>query len=133
MPVAAQKSASASRNLDWAGATLDKIEKDLDEIAQDNKIADTTTLTSAFKSARAKLAALRTAVTATEPDAGDLTRAVDFTKSIAGMHQTLLDRIDDLNGKQEAFYISQMIIPYLATRTSGSGLARRFRRWPGIF
>jgi len=101
---AAQKSASASRNLDWAGATLDKIEKDLDEIAQDNKIADTTALTSAFKSAHAKLAALRTAVAANEPDAGDLTRAVDFTKSIAGMHQTLLDRIDDLNGKQEAYY-----------------------------
>jgi len=104
-PVAptAQKTDSVIRDLDWAEATLDKIGKDLDEIARDNKISDTTPLTSALQSARAKSDAFRKAAAADVPDAGDLAGAVDFTKNVASVPGSLLDRIDDLDGKKEAY------------------------------
>ena len=92
------------RNLEWAGATLDNIETNLAEVVQDNKLTDTSSLASAFQSARAKLATLKKAVMAMETDSENLAKAVDFTKNVASVPQPLLDRIGDLNGKRDAYH-----------------------------
>lgn len=100
----ARLSAGAVRNLDWAGATLDIIEQNLAEAAQDNRLSDTSSVTSAFRSARAKLATLKNAAMATEPSTEDLDKAVEFTKNVAGIPQPLLDRMGDLSGKRETYH-----------------------------
>jgi hypothetical protein len=99
-----QKSASAARNLEWAEATLDKMEKDLAEVARDNKLTDTNSLASAFQSARARLATLKKVATASEADSGDPAQAIEFTRNIAGLPQPLLDRMGDLDGKRATYH-----------------------------
>ena len=100
----AEQSAGAARNLEWAGATLDNIEKDLAGVVEKFKPSDTGSLTSAFQSARSKLDNLKKTVKASQPDAGDLAAAIDFTKNVASLPQPLLDRIGDLDGKQETYH-----------------------------
>jgi len=99
-----QLSAGAARNLEWAGATLDNIEKDLAGVVEKYKAADTSSLAAAFQSARAKLDNLKKSAKASPPDAGDLGAAIDFTKNAASLPEPLLDRIGDLDGKQEAYH-----------------------------
>jgi hypothetical protein len=100
----AQQAAGAARNLEWAGATLDNIEKDMAGVVEKYKPSDTGSLTSAFQTARAKLVNLQMAAKASQPDAGDLDAAIDFTKNVASLPQPLLDRIGDLDGKQETYH-----------------------------
>jgi len=97
----AQKTASVIRNLEWSGVTLEKIKTDLTAVVQDYQLADTNSLISAIESAKHRLTSLRIAATATEPDSGDLAKASEFAKNIAGLAQLVLGRIEDLDGKQE--------------------------------
>jgi hypothetical protein len=100
---AAQKPASVARNLEWAGATLDNMEKDLAEVVQDNRLTDTNSLVPAFLSARSRLASLRRLTTGTAADPGDLSKAIEFAKNVAGVPQSVLDRIGELDQKREAY------------------------------
>ena len=96
---AAQKSASAARNLEWAGVTLDKIERDLASVIRDHHLQDTTALDAAFKSARDRLTNLKKAAAA--PDAEALVKAMELTRSVGGLVQSVLERINDLDEKRE--------------------------------
>ena len=98
---AAQTSASVARNLEWTGATLDNIERNLAEVIRDHTLADTNALMSAFQSARGKLASLRKG--STEADSDDLAKAIEFTKNVAAVPQSVLDRIGELDEKREAY------------------------------
>ncbi|MGD1085728.1 MAG: hypothetical protein ABSA47_13405 [Verrucomicrobiota bacterium] len=118
----ARHPATVARNLEWAGATLDNIEKNIADVVQDYKLADTTSLTSAFQSARAKLATLEKAATAAEPDSADLSKAVEFAKNVASVPQPLLDRIGDLDDKRDTFHNLMTDNPSLAT----TDIAKRF-------
>jgi len=99
-----QRSASAARNLEWAGVTLDNIEKDLADVVQEHKLADKDSLASAFQSARTRLAALKKPAAASQAEAGDPAAALEFARNIASLPEPLLDRIGDLDGKQETYH-----------------------------
>jgi hypothetical protein len=119
---AARQSPGAARNLDWAGATLDLIQSNLAEVVQDYKLTDTSSLNAAFQSARAKIVPLKNAVLSTEPGSENLDKAVEFTKSVAGIPQPLLDRIGDLNGKRDTYHDLTNDNPSLA----GTDIGKRF-------
>ena len=100
---AAQKSATAIRNLDWASVTLDKVEKDLADVIGDNSLTDTNALAAAFKFSRGRVGALRKSTAEATTQAEDLDKVVEFTKNVSGLAQSVLDRISELDAKREGY------------------------------
>ncbi|MCX7045503.1 MAG: hypothetical protein NTX50_08485 [Candidatus Sumerlaeota bacterium] len=124
---AAQKSAGALRNLDWAGATVDKIEKDLAEFIQVNKLPTSNALAAAIQKARAKLSDLKSIVTVIEPGPEDLGKVMNYTKNLSNLAQTIMDRISDLDGKREAYRKLIADNPPLAKTDFGKRFDDEFR------
>ena len=128
---AAQKSATAERNLVWAGVTLAKVEKDLAEVIRDNKLTDTNALTAAFQSTRSKLASLKKVATGAAHDAENLAKVMDSTRNISGLALSVLDLISDLEGKRETFDKLADEYPALAKTDLGKRFDAEFQLLAG--
>jgi hypothetical protein len=117
---AAEKNSGAVRNLAWAALTLEKIEKDLGELAREPKGPEALALAAAFAGAHARLAALQQAAAAA--DAESLGKATDFAKNLANLAEWTLDRASDLTGKKTALRKLWEEHPVLATTDFGRQL-----------
>jgi hypothetical protein len=119
---AAEKNSGAVRNLAWAALTLDKIEKDLGELAREPKGPEALALAAAFAGAHARLAALQQVVAAADAEPESLGKATDFAKNIANLAEWTLDRAGDLTGKKTALRKLGEEHPALATTDFGKQL-----------
>lgn len=100
--VAAEQPNGVARNLAWAALTLEKVTKDLGEIACEPKGPDAVALASAEAAAHARLAALQQVTATADAESERASKAADFTKNLAGLAQWTIDRAGDLAGKQLA-------------------------------
>ena len=100
--VAAEQPNGAARNLAWAALTLEKVEKDLGEVACDPKGPDAVALTAAVAAAHARLTVLQRVAATADAETERIGKAADFTKNLAGLAQWTIDRAGDLAGKRLA-------------------------------
>ncbi len=97
---AAEDNASALRNLAWAAATLEKIERDVGEIISDPKGPDAVALATAVADTHARLAALKQVVAMADAESESIGKAADAAKNLSGLAHWTIDRASDLAGKQ---------------------------------
>lgn len=97
---AAEPREGGLRNLTWAAASLEKIEKDLGEIVTDPKGPAATALAAATADVRARLAALKQIVPTADAESESLGKAADLAKNISDVARWTIDRATDLAGRQ---------------------------------
>jgi len=100
--MSAEPNNGTARNLVWASLTLEKVTKDLGEVACDPKGPDAVALAAAVAAARARLAALTPVAATADAETERAGKTADFTKNLAGLAQWTIDRTGDLAGKRIA-------------------------------
>ncbi len=101
--LAADEPALASRNLEWAGVVISKIEKDLGDLSQKAGMTGSDFASDAVKHLRTKSGELKSALKFPGGDDDPSGAALDFSKMVNGLEQSLMDHMSDIDGRERDF------------------------------
>lgn len=101
--LAADEHALAARNLEWAGVVMTKIEKDLNDLSQKAGLTDTNLAAEAVRKLRTKADEMRSGLKFSSADDNPEGAALDFSRMVNGLEQSLIEQMADIDGRERDF------------------------------